>query len=185
MGAYIHHRAVLSLAHRIKGLPIFGIENPLLADDENFPTGNSAPVHLQALVHSVCHSLFTEHMLTGRYGIHRHPVMLAQRGGDDDPIHILVLKQGAVVRIGLCAGEHFQALFQIGLVNIAEGHHFRIGYLLKIGKMVLSSGTWANHAQAYLATRHGCFLVRRTRLHYRKSGEDYAGGSKSAHFAKK
>jgi hypothetical protein len=82
-------------------------------------------------------------------------------------------------------GEHLQALFQMGPIDVAKGHHFRIAYLLKIGKMELSPGTGTYQADAYLLPGYGLLLDRRTGLHNRKGGEDYAGSPKFTYLAKK
>ena len=111
--------------------------------------------------------------------------MLIERSSYYYGIHILVREQLTIVGICFRTGEHRQPLFKIRLVDIAERHHFRVGYLLQIGKMQLASRTGAYEADADLARRLGLLLVRSTGSDDRKSREGYACGTYLTNFSKK
>ena len=130
--ADINYRAELPCAYGVHYLDVFRVEKPLLPDKENPARCLALAVHVETLLHRICHCLLAEDMFPCRKGICCHPVMQIERRSYDNCIHFLVFQEFPVVIISSRRWDLCGCLVKIGLVIVAKGHNLRLRNLQKI-----------------------------------------------------
>ena len=137
-----------SLMDEIHGLDVSGIEEALLAGEEDFLRGKMLPVHVETLLHVVADGLLAIHVLTSVEGIHHNLIMSGQRRGDDHGIDTFVGQQPVIVFVSLGSRHYLQRLVERRLVDVGKGHYVSFLVTGQESQQETTSRTGAYHADA-------------------------------------
>ena len=125
-------------------------------------------VHFLGLEHE---ALFAEHVLAGHQRIARDAVVLEQRSGDEDRLHVLLGEQFAIILVGFrVVADELDGLIEVGLLDIAQTDAAAVVDAAQVLEQILATAAGTDHAELNLLAGGLYCSNGGEALHLRKRG---------------
>ena len=133
-------------ADHLHDLDVAGVEESLLAAEEDESGLTVALVELEGLLHGVGQGLLEEDMLSGVEGVEGNLKVGVEGRGDDDGLDGGIVEQAPVVMIGFGRGHHLEGFVERGLIDVGEGDDVALGVLDEEAEEEAAAGAGADEA---------------------------------------